>query len=64
MYTAIVVASVCRFESLMGTICGSVVVGRDGVGMYMAILRVIHSLRGCCGMMSKKAGQNSDPEQK
>ena len=45
MYTAIVVASVCRFESLMGTICGSVVVLLDRVGMCMAIFRVIHSLR-------------------
>ena len=33
MYTAIVVASVCRFESLTGTICGSVVVEQDHVGI-------------------------------
>ena len=46
MYTAIVVPSICRFRSLMGTICGSVVVKRDLVGMYMAIFRLIHSLRG------------------
>ena len=46
MCTEIVVASVCRFESLMGTIGGSVVVQRDRVGMYMAIHRVMHSLRG------------------
>ena len=64
MYTAIVVASVCRFESLMGTICGSVVVRRDRVGMYMAISRVIHSVRGRRGMMYEKKGQNSDSEQK
>ena len=47
MFVAIMFASVCRFESLMGTICGSVVVQRDGVGMYMANLRVIHSFWGC-----------------
>ena len=56
----IVVAAVCRFRSLVGTICGSVVVQRDRVGMYMAILRVIHSLWGRCGVMYNKAGQNSD----
>ena len=46
MYTAILVAPVCRFESLMGTIRGSVVVQRGRVVLYMAIQRVIHSLRG------------------
>ena len=61
---AIVVAPVCRFESLMGTICGSVEVRRHHVGMYMAILRVIHSLWGRCGMMYEIAGQNRDSEQK
>ena len=43
MYTASVVASVCRFQSLMGIICGYVVVQRDDMDMYMAILSVIHS---------------------
>ena len=43
MYTASVVASVCRFESLLGTICSSIVVQQDRVGMYMAILGMIHS---------------------
>ena len=57
-----VVASVCRLESLLGTICGSVVVQQDRVGMYIVILRVIHSLRGRCGVTYKIAGQNSDPE--
>ena len=45
MYTASVVAFVCRFESLMGTICGSVVVQQEHVHMYTAI-RMIHSSRG------------------
>ena len=45
MYTAIVIASVCRFKSLMGIIRGSVVVQRDRVVLYMAIQRVIHSIR-------------------
>ena len=45
MYTPIVVPSLCRFESIMGTIFGSVVVQRDRVCMYVAILGVIHSLR-------------------
>ena len=45
-YTAVAVAPVCRFESLTETICGSVVVQRDRVGTYMAILRVIHSFQG------------------
>ena len=45
MYTAIVLAAVYRLESPVGTICGSVVVQRDRVGMYMAIRRMIHSLR-------------------
>ena len=43
MYRASMVTSVCRFESLIGTICGSVVVQRDHVDMYMAIPRIIHS---------------------
>ena len=43
MYMASVVASVCRFVSLMGTIFSSVVVHRAPVGMYMAILSMIHS---------------------
>ena len=64
MYTTIVIASVCRFESLMRTICGSVVVQRNRVGMYMAILRVIHSFWGCRGMTYEKTGQVSDSEQK
>ena len=64
MYTAIVIASVWRFESLMGTIYGSIVVQRDRVGMYMAILRVFHSLWGGRGMMYEKTGQNSVSEQK
>ena len=64
MYTAIVVASVCRFVSLMGTICCSVVVQWHCVGMYMANLRVIYSLLGRSGMMYKKPGQKSDSEQK
>ena len=64
MYTAIVAASVYRFESLMGTICGSVVIQRDPVGMYMANLRVIHGLRGCLGMMYEKKGQNRVSEQR
>ena len=63
MYTAIVVASVCLFKSLIRTICGSVVVQRDRLGMYMAILRVKHNFRGRQGRMYEKAGQNSDLEQ-
>ena len=54
MYTAIVVASICPFESLMAAICGSVVVHLDRVGMHMALLRLIHSLRGRQGMMYGK----------
>ena len=42
MYTAIVVAPVCRFESLIGTVCSSIVVQRDCVGVYMVIPRVVH----------------------
>ena len=64
MYTVIVAASVYRFESLFGTICGSVVIQRDPVGMYMAILRVIHRLWGRLGMMYEKTGQNSVSEQR
>ena len=63
MYTAIVVASLCRFESLMGTIRSSVLVQQDRVGIHTAILKVIHSLWGRCGMMYKKTGQNSASEQ-
>ena len=55
-----VVASVCRIESLMRTIRGAVVVQQDSVGMYMAIL----SLRGREGMMFEKTSKNSDSEQK
>ena len=43
MYKASAVASVGRLESLVGTICGSVVVQRDGADMYMAIVSMIHS---------------------
>ena len=42
MYTAIVVASVCPFGCLIGTIRGAVAVQRDRVDMYMAILSVIN----------------------
>ena len=35
------VGPVCRFVSLFGTICSSVVVLRDCVGMYLATLSLI-----------------------
>ena len=63
MYTAIVVASVCGFQSLMETICGSVMVQRDRVRMYMAILTVMHRIPGRQGIMYQKTDQNSDSEQ-
>ena len=51
MYTASAVAPVCRFQSVMATICSSVVVQRDHVDMYMAILSMIHSSSGRWGMI-------------
>ena len=47
----------------MGTICGSVLVQRDRVGMYMAILRVINSLWSRRSRMYRKTGQNRISEQ-
>ena len=43
MYMWSVVASVGQLVFLMQTICSSVVVERDHVGMYMAIPSLIHS---------------------
>ena len=64
MYTAIAVAFVYRSESLMGTMCVSIVVQQDRVYMSMAILRMIHSLWRSQGMMNERTSLNSDSEQK
>ena len=60
MYIVSVVASVCQFVSLVGTICSSVVVHQDGVDMYTVILSKIQSSRGRRSMTYRKTGENSD----